>query len=122
MSGTYSINGTELLDQPTIGRWIPKEVLGIAGSAHPIYPSIRSFELSWNLISPDGFNQLQTFFDNASGVASVTVSLPIYRNAVFVFQNYSGCVLQEPSFGDEYFANEGYIPNVRLVVTKITNQ
>lgn len=122
MSGSYAINSTDLIDQPTVGRWVPKEILGIAGSAHPIYPAIRSFELSWGLISPEGYNQIQTFFNNSSGVIAVTVSLPIYANAAFVFQNYSGCVLQEPSFGDEYFASDGYVPNVRLLVTKITNQ
>jgi hypothetical protein len=122
MSGSYSINGTELIDQPTVGRWIPKELLGVAGSAQPMYPGVREFEMSWNLISPEGYNQIQGFYNNASGVFPVTVGLPIYANAAFVFQNYSGCTMQEPSFGDEYFAGEGYVPNVRLVIMRILNQ
>lgn len=119
MSGSYAINGTTLLDQPTVGRWTPRELLGVAGSAQPMYPGVREFELSWELISPAGYNQIQGFYNNASGVSNVTVSLPIYANAVLVFQNYSGCTLQEPQFGDTYFAEDGYIPNVRLVVMRI---
>lgn len=121
-SGSYEINGVLLTDQPTVGRWIPRETLGVDGTGHPVYPALRSFEMSWELISPDGFEQIYRFFRNTSGTRFMPCNLPTYAEGDFVFRVHQGCVINEPQFGDTYFAEDGYIPNVRLLITNITSE
>jgi hypothetical protein len=33
-SGSYGVNGTNFIIQPTTGRWVPKTPLGIGGDGH----------------------------------------------------------------------------------------
>lgn len=119
-TGSYKIDYVELIDQPTVGRWVPREIVGIDGTGHPVYPATREFEMSWNLISPACYNQIYLMFRNASGTAYITAELPIYGGSAFNFRLYSGCTIQDITFGDEYFTDDGYIPNVRLTLMNIT--
>lgn len=114
---TYKINGVILSLQPTTGRWIPREELGRDGNGHPIYPSVYSFEMTWDLIGSDDFYQLVGFFDSMNVTGSVVVDLPKYRSATGGFYSYTGCVLSEPE-PQEYFV-DGYINSVKLLVTNI---
>lgn len=119
-TGSYKLNYVELTDQPTAGRWVPREIIGMDGTGHPVYPDTREFELSWELISADCYNQIYLVYRNASGASYVTAELPIYGGSAFNFRLYSGCTIQDPNFGDEYYTDDGYIPNVRLVIGNIT--
>lgn len=118
-TGTYAINGTDLLTQPTIGHWVGREVLGYDGNAHPVYPGIRDFEMRWEVIPVDSFQQLQNFYDAIRSAGTCVVNLPIYNNAAFVFDNYSGCTLTEPTTNGGYFAEDGYLTDVVLVVKRV---
>ena len=113
---TYQINGTEISIQPTEGRWIPRTEIGVDGNGRPIYSSVRSFELSWQLVDPATINQLQTFFEGVGATGTAVASLPQYGAATYTFYDYSGCVLQEPNW-DAYFSQ--YVTELVLVVTKI---
>lgn len=113
---TYKINGTELLLQPTTGRWLPREMLGVNGFGHPIYPAVREFEITWQLKGPSEANQLQNFFNSVGSTGTSVVELPQYAAATYVFYAYSGCVLHEPNYGEFFTQN---ILNVSLMISNI---
>lgn len=115
-SGSYGINGTDIVTQPTSGEWLPRELIAIDGNQHAVYPLLRNFQMTWQLEDPSDFNQLQTFFDGIGTVGSVVVDLPEYGAATYVFFPYSGCVLREP-FAGPYFTE--HHTEVRLLVARI---
>ena len=115
-SGTFAIQGTDLTLQPSVGRWIERDSFGIDGGAHPIYSSVRSFELNWELISTSDFQQIVNFYNIVSNTGTIAVDLPQWGASGFQFNRYSGCTLQEPSF-DNFF-NE-YIQGARLLVLNV---
>jgi len=112
----YKINGTTLIIQPTTGQWLPRELVGIDGNGHPVYPATREFEMNWQLKNPTGTYQLQNFFDTVAITGSAVVDLPRYNFYDYQFFSYSGCVIQEPEV-DVYFS--AHITNVRLLISNI---
>jgi len=116
-TGSYQINGTDFLLPPTIGRWMPRKAIGMDGYGHPVYPGVREFEVRFQLGSPADYNQLQTWYEAVSNTGSVIVDLPIYGHAAYVFTSYTGCILQEPEFGEYFSENQGHfvflITNIR---------
>lgn len=113
---TFKINGTELLIQPTSHGWLNRETLGIDGAGHPIYPSVREYELEFQLTSPSGYSQMQDFYDQISVTGSCVVELPRYGFSTYTFFAYSGCNLREPEFR-QYFAE--HVGEITLLVTNI---
>lgn len=113
---TFKINGETFSIQPTTARWVPREVLGIAGNAHAIYPAVRQFELTWNLNSPSGTYQLQQWFDTVLATGTAVVDLPKYASADYEFFSYSGCALREPEWSP-YFSE--HITSVTMLITNI---
>lgn len=111
-SGTYAINGTELLQQPLYGHWVSPESVGIAGNKHPIYPGFREFEMRFSLMPMDAWQQLQGFYDALGTTGTAVVTIPRYANP-FMFYSYSGTALMEPTVGD-YF-----LDHVEDVVLKV---
>lgn len=116
MSGSYKINGTELTMQPTIGKWLPREQLGIDGVGHAIYPGVREFEMRFNLQSPAEYNQLITFFNGHQPSGTVVVDLPRFGYSLYDFYSYSGCNIREPEMGDYFNENQ---QEVILLVSNI---
>ena len=116
VTGTYAINGNEIIIQPTSGKWMPKDPLGVDGSGHFVYPPYREFEMSWGLLDASGTYQLQKFFDGLGNTGTAVVDLPKYANYDYLFYSYSGCVMQEPSFGVYFTENT---TDVSLLITKI---
>lgn len=115
-SGTYALNGTSLLLQPSTGRWVQRDSFGIDGAGHPIYPAVRDFELSWDLISIDDLQQINNAYNAVGNTGTVVVDLPRYGDVQYNFFSYSGCTLQEPTY-DVYF--ERYVQNVKLLVMNV---
>lgn|SRR5574341_151018 len=116
LSGSYAINNTNLTLQPTSGRWTERTSYGIDGGAHQVYSSIRSFELTWALISPSDAKQIIDFYNLVGNTGSVVATLPEWNNAEYLFRNYSGTTLQEPTVG-EYF--QGFIQEVKLLILNV---
>lgn len=114
---TYKINGVEMTLQPTTGRWVPKQLVGITGDGHHVYPSIREFEMRWQLGSPSDVDQLVTWFETQVLTGTLVVTLPQWHRSSYTFYDYTGCTMSEPEF-DVYF-NEN-ITNVALVIRNIT--
>lgn len=116
MSGTYAINGSAFTLQPTYGTWLPREALGIDGNGHPVYPATYEFEISWGIASQGEFYQLLQFFDSINITGSAVVSLPKLRSSTYLFYDYTGCVVQEPSF-NRYFTE--HPESISLLITNI---
>ena len=113
---TYSINGVEITLQPTLGRWLPDSPVGITGDGHPIIPSVKTFEMRWQLTSPSDFSVFHGYFSGTNAGGVVTVGLPEWGKSSYAFKNYSGCTLSEPTYGT-YFAE--HIQDVVIIINKI---
>jgi len=112
-SGTYAINGVDLQLQPTSGKWMPRQELGFTGDGHVAYATPREFEMSWQLISANDANQLQSFFDGIGLTGTLVVDLPKYMHSAYIFESYTGCTISEPQM-DVYF--EQHETSVTLLV------
>lgn len=112
----YKINGTDLLLQPTAGKWIERDELAIDGNGMPVYPQYRSFELTWELIDEASLYQLQDFFDTLIVTGSIVATLPKYKANAYAYFDYTGCVMHEPTF-DAYW--EQYVGSARLLISRI---
>jgi len=116
MSGTYKINGTAFDPQPTTGRWLPRESLGIDGNMQAIYPLYHEFECTWQLEKPSDFYELQNWFEGMSAIGNIVADLPEYAANTYRFFSYSGCVIREPQMG-VYFTE--HHTDVTLLISKI---
>lgn len=113
---TYKINSTELTIQPTTGRWVPRQQVGVSGAGYPIYSGVRQFEMKFVLDTPSAVNQLQGFFDSIGITGSAVVDLPEYTKSTYSFREYSGCIVREPEFGEYYNEHQ---TSVTLLITSI---
>ena len=104
-SGSYAVNGTEFLIQPTSGRWMPKSMMGISGDGHALYPTVREFEVRFNITTPALLNQLQAWFESIIILGTAVVDLPKYGDANYIFYSYTGCVLREPEMNAYFIEN-----------------
>lgn len=112
---TYKINGTEIA-QPTTGRWMEREPLGINGFGQSIYAGVREFEMKWVINTPAEFNAIQNFFLAVGNTGTVVVDLPQYGAATYTFFSYTGCILNEP-MASPYFTQ--HHTEVTLLVRNI---
>lgn len=106
VSGSYAIQGTDLSLQPTTGRWIDRPPKGFDGNGHPVYPGVREFELTWQLISMADIEQIQNFFNTVSSTGTVAVDLPQFNASPYQFYRYSGTTLGEPTLGEFFEKHE----------------
>ncbi len=100
---TYKINGTVLTLQPTVGRWLPRRELGLDGNNRSIYAPTYMFELGWDIMSIEEFDQLRDFWMAVSASGSVSAELPQKDAAAWVFAVYTGVVPDEPEPGEYSF-------------------
>ena len=116
LSGSYAFDNVNFQLQPTTGKWSERTNYGVDGAGHPIYSSVRNFELTWELISPTDAQQIINVYNSVGNTGSVVACLPKWGDATYTFFNYSGTTMQEPSVG-EYF--QGYIQSVKLLLLNI---
>lgn len=118
-TGTFGINGTEFVIQPSEGHWVPRNTLAIDGAGHPIFPAVREFEFDWDIIDQSTWNQLQAFYNAVGNTGTCVANLPIYGNPAFCFQPYSGCTLGEPEVAAGFITQDGYLRQVKMIVMNI---
>lgn len=118
-TGTFGINGTEFLLQPSEGKWVPRNTLAIDGAGHPIFPAVREFEFDWDIIDTPTWNQLQGFYNSVQNTGTCVVNLPGYGLTPFIYQPYSGCTLGEPEAAGGFITQDGWIQHVKLIVMNI---
>lgn len=112
-SGSFAVNGTNFLLQPTKAGWGNRQELGVDGNGHPIYPAVRQFDFEWGLAHPNDVKQLLDAWETVSNTGTVSFDLPQWKASGYQFITYSGCTMREPQVG-QYF--EGYIENVKLTI------
>lgn len=117
LSGTFAFNDTNLNQIPTSHRWVERTSYGIDGGAHPVYSQVRSYELTWNLISIEDAQQIINFYNLVGNTGTVTSCLPQWGAADYRFKNYSGTTLEEPQM-QGYFV--GFIEELRLLILNVT--
>ena len=115
-SGTFAINNVNFILRPTKASWSKRDELGFDGNGHPIYPAVREFEISWNLMHPTDAQQIINAYNAVQNTGTVAFDLPEYANGDYVFKSYSGCTISEPEFG-EYF--QGYINDGKLTIHNV---
>lgn len=115
-SGSFAFNNVDLTLQPTTCTPKERTNYGFDGNAHPMYSSVRQYELKWDLISTSDAAQIINIYNTVGNTGTVVSCLPDWGNANFVFRNYSGTTLEEPTVG-EYF--QGYISSVTLLVCNV---
>ena len=113
---TYKVDGVPFIIQPTTGRWVPRQPLGIDGENRAIYPPVYDFELDWVAVTPGAFKQIYDFWRERATTGTNSVSLPGKGENEYTFVDYSDCVLDEPQQG-EYF--EKHLLKIKLVVRNI---
>jgi hypothetical protein len=112
----FKLNGIDILD-PTIHRWLPRNMLGITGAGQPMYSGVREYELKWQLTSIGDYYQLLNAFSRISGTTTVVMALPqFYSTGTYTAFSYSGCILREPEYGQWF---DGYYQDVTLLITNI---
>lgn len=116
LSGSYAANGVTLSLQPSAGQWMPRANYGIDGGGHIIYSGIHEFQMTFDLISMNDFNQLLLAYDAISSSGTVVMDLPKFHSTDDRFYSYSGCNLGEPSMSAFFM---GYPTSVTWTVMNI---
>lgn len=112
---TFSFNGT-LVAQPTTHGWSPKDMVGVDGNGIAIYPRFRSYEIRWDFLDTEEFDQIYSYFIAQGTTGTIVSSLPKWNTSPYTFYAYSGTVLREPEYKD-WFQN--YYTDVKITVVRI---
>lgn len=112
----YGIAGVDFTLQPTDGRWMLDEPIGMSGDGHPIYPNVTMFQLVWGLMDIPAFNEIYNYYQLVGLTGTLVSTLPNIEGASYGFKNYSGTVMQRPVVG-EYFTQ--HVKDVRVMITNI---
>lgn len=115
-SGSYAFNGVDLTLPPSTGNWKERPNYGIDGGGHTIYSSVRDFEMTWDLISVSNLSTIIGIYNVVGNTGTAVSCLPDWGNANYIFRNYSGTVLQEPTVG-EYF--QEFVQDVKLIILNV---
>lgn len=116
ITGSFAINGSTLLLQPTEHTWVDRSNVGNSGDARPTYPAIRQYKLDWGFMSMSEYAQLESFFEYSQRTGTLVVDLPKFATSPYQFYSYSGCVIQEPT-AQKFF--ETYVAGVSLLILKV---
>lgn len=111
-----AFNGTVLSEQPTDHHWLDREQIGTDGNGAAVYVAPRQYELRWDFLDTDQFNNIYQFFLNQSVTGTVVSTLPKWRTSPYTMYAYSGTVLREPTY-ESWFQN--YYVNTKLLIVRI---
>lgn len=115
-SGSYAFNNINLNLPPSTGNWKERPSYGIDGGGHTVYSSVRDFEMTWDLISVANLQQIIGVYNAVSNTGTAVSCLPKWGDPTYIFHNYSGTVLQEPTVG-EYF--QEFVQDVKLLILNV---
>jgi len=121
ITGTYfnqfGLNGGVFLQQPTEHHWLDREQIGTDGNGAAVYVAPRQYEMKWDFIDTDVWNDLYAFFIAQSVTGTVVATLPKWNTTPYQMYNYSGCIIREMTY-DGWFQN--YYTNTKLLIVRIT--
>jgi hypothetical protein len=115
-SGSFALNGANFILQPSTSHWVERDIMGLDGNAHPVYPVYREYEMAWELAHPADVKQIIDVYNYLGNTGTTSFDLPEWGASDYLYHEYSGCTLQEPTVGD-YF--NGWITGVRLLIMKV---
>lgn len=110
------LNGSVFSQQPSEHGWDVREEIGIDGNGIAIYPAVRQYNMKWDLIDTDVWNEMYAFFLAQNVTGTVVATLPKFNTTPYQFYNYSGCVIRELTY-ENWFQN--YYTNVKLLIVRI---
>jgi len=116
ITGTFAVNGTTINLSPSNSQWDNKDVIGVDGNGHSIYPAVGEYKMEWGLMSTSELKQINDFYLTTLTTGTCVVDLPKWGDTDYTFYSYSGTILSRPTVG-QYFA--GYVKDVVLTVTNI---
>lgn len=116
VTNVIAFNGAALSYQPSEHGWVERDQLGVDGNGIAVYPAVRSYELRWDALEIDAWNEIYAFFLSQGITGTVTSTLPKWNGVNYQFQNYSGTILREMTY-EGWFMN--WYKGVRLVITRI---
>ena len=112
------INGTAFLQQPTDHHWLDRDVIGTDGNGNAIYVAPRQYEMKFDFMDTDTFQQIYGYFQAQGVTGTLTATLPKWNSNPYSFQNYSGCIIREPTY-ENWFQN--WYVGVKLLIVRINN-
>jgi len=115
ITGSFAVNGTNLQLQPSSSGWVTREQIGVDGDFRSLYPAIRQYKMTWELMSHSDLKQLIDI-QLACVTGSVVVDLPKWGDATYTFYSYTGTFANEPEVGS-YFTD--HIADVSMIFQRI---
>lgn len=115
VTGSYAFNGTKLSAQPSTANWVVRQELGRDGNNRPIYPAIRDYEMTWEIISTSDLKQLVDA-QLSCVTGSIVSDLPKWGDTNYTYYSYTGTIINEPTVG-AYFVE--YVTGVKLVIGNV---
>ena len=120
ITGTYfnqiAFNGTVLNEQPTTHGWKEREVVGVDGNGISVYVAPREYELVWDYLDTEQFNEIYSFFLTQGTTGTIVTTLPKWKTSPYTMYAYSGTILREPQF-EGFFQN--YYVNTKMLIVRI---
>jgi len=120
ISGTVlnqlAINGYVYEHQPTDHHWIARDPVGIDGNGVAVYPAYRQYEIKFDFLDTDEWNNTYQSFLQQGVTGTLTAVLPKWNATPYQWYTYSGVQIREMEYGG-WFQN--YYQDVRLLIVKI---
>lgn len=118
-TGSFAINGTDLLIQPSEIKFVPRTTLAIDGAGHPIYSAIREIEIDYDIFDQATWKQLQDFYNGCGNTGSVVINAPSYAQGQFSYIAISGATMGEPEMGGDFLTPDGYLVKMKVVFMNV---
>lgn len=115
---TIGFNGYSFSHQPTDHHWVERDQVGVDGNGIAVYVAPRQYELKWDFLDTDEWNEIYAYFSAQGTTGTITARLPKWNATPYQFFAYSGCQIREMSY-DNWFQN--YYSGVRLLICRINN-
>lgn len=116
VQNAFKVNGVLLAIQPSDHGWTERRDYGRDGAGHAILPATREYKLEWGSMTPAEFYELVNNYNSFGITGTVVVQLPQWGNSTYQFIEYSGTVVNEPTYSG-FFENQ--YQGVRLLITSI---
>lgn len=111
-------NGSVFSQQPSDHHWLERDAIGVDGNGANVYVAPRQYELKWDLVDTDVWNELYAYFTAQGTTGTIVATLPKWNATPYQFYAYSGCVIREMTY-ENWFQN--FYQSVRLLIVRINN-
>jgi len=110
------LNGVMFTQQPSDHHFLDREPIGIDGNGTAVYSALREYELKWDLVDTDVWNEMYAYFLAQGVTGTLVATLPRWDTTPYQFYNYSGVIMREMTY-ENWFQN--YYMGVKMLLVKI---